>query len=63
MNGPMKPTSTELDVECPKCEAIPGERCRDKRIKHSHLARRSREVLDIIAGQLPARNERCLWVR
>lgn len=62
-DGPMKPTSTELDVECPKCGAIPGEKCRNKKIKHSHLSRRNQELKEIILSQLPARNERSLWVR
>lgn len=61
--GPMAPTSTELDVECPKCGAIPGERCREKRIKRSHMQRRVGEFLAIISKELPARNVRRDWVR
>jgi hypothetical protein len=58
----MKPTSTELDVECPKCGAIPGERCREKRIKRSHMGRRLQEIMDVMSSRLPPRDERRLWI-
>jgi hypothetical protein len=58
----MGPTASELDVSCPRCNALSGEPCRERRIKRSHMQRRQAELFAILSGELPPRRERKLWI-